>query len=227
MSVTADSVTMLAFDAGIYTIQDAARLLQVTPRKLQGWAEGYSYRKHGETRGPGPVIERSDAEPGLLTFRDLIELAFVREFREAGVPLPTIRDDASALRDEWGTAYPFASRRIAEFGKRWVDPDLMLTIRGKQQVFEFGREFFRSVDFDDKGLARLWYPLGRDRLVLVDPTRSFGAPIEQRSGIRTEILYRQFKAEGGVQAVADWYEVSPEGVEQAVEFEERWRKKAA
>ena len=202
-------------------------LLQVSPQKLQRWAEGYSFQKEGEVRGSGPVIERAEAEPGLLTFRDLIELAFVREFREANVPLPVIRDDAARLRQEWGTAYPFASRRIAEFGKRLVDPDLMLTIRGKQQVFEYGREFFRSVDFDDQGLARLWYPLGRGRLVLVDPARSFGAPIDLRSGVRTEILYRQYQAEGDMRAVADWYEVSTEAVEQAIEFEERWRRKAA
>lgn len=212
---------------GIYTFGEAATLLQVSSQKLARWAGGYTFKRDGEVRASGPIIDRTDAEPGLLNFFDLIELFFVREFRRAEVPLQDIRRDAALLRREWQTSYPFALRRLVELGQRLVDRTQMHTIWGKQQVFEFARGFFRDVDFDDSGLAKAWHPLGKSKLIILNPARSFGAPIEVRSGVRTEVLYRQYRAERDLEAVAEWYEVTVEGVEQAVEFEERWRAKAA
>jgi uncharacterized protein (DUF433 family) len=212
---------------GIYTTSEAARLLRVSTQKLTRWAQGYVFKRDGRPRASGPVIDRSDAEPGLLNFYDLIELFFVREFRKANVPLPDIRRDAAILREKWVTPYPFALRRIAELGQTLIDPGEMQTVWGNQRVMEFAREFFKDVDFAESGLAEAWHPLGKQKLVVLTPSRSFGAPIEVRSGIRTETLYRQYVAEGNIEAVAEWYEVSAEGVEQAVEFEEKWRARAA
>jgi uncharacterized protein (DUF433 family) len=212
---------------GIYTISDAARLLQVSTQKLKGWSEGYVYRRNGEIRKSGPVIDREGARRGLLTFYDLIELFFVREFRSASVDLPQIREVAAKLRYEWHTPYPFATNKIVELQRQLIARDDMHTVLGQQKLFAFAEQFFADLDFDEEGLARAWHPLGPDKLVVVDPDRSFGAPIDIRSGARTEILFRQFKAEGSAQAVADWYEVHLESVEQAIEFEERWQKKTA
>jgi len=212
---------------GIYTILEAARLLQVSSQKLTRWAEGYIFPIKGDTHASAPILDRDEAETGILNFHDLVELFFVREFRKANVPLPAIRRDAAILRDKWETPYPFSFRRIVEFNRHLVDAEEMHTIWGEQQVFEFGKAFFNDMDFDATGLASAWHPLGMGKLILLDPARSFGAPIEVRSGIRTEVLVRQYRAEGEYQAVADWYEVALEPVEQAVEFEEKWRIKAA
>lgn len=211
------------FGTGIYTVQEAAHLLKVSTRKIVGWAESYVNRRNGQTRVSPPVLDRTDSEPGLLTFHDLVELFFVREFRKASVDLQHIREAARVLREELGTPYPFAARKIVELGRKLIDREDMRAVLSKQQVFEFGKEFFRDVDFDQSGLARAWHPLGKSKLIILDPQRSFGAPIEVRSGIRTEVLYRQFKAEGNdLRAVADWYEIPTQAVEQAVEFEEEW-----
>ena len=208
---------------GIYTISEAAHLLKVSKRKIVGWAENYVNSREGEVRVSPPVLDRAGAEPGLLTFRDLVELFFVREFRKAGVDLPHIREVARILRLEWQTPYPFATKKVVDLGRQLVDRQDMITIIGQQQVFEFGREFFRDIDFDKSGLAEAWHPLGKGKLIILDPRRSFGAPIEMRSGIRTDVLYRQYKAEGAdFETVADWYELPAEAVRQAVEFEEKW-----
>lgn len=212
---------------GIYTISEAAHLLQVSKRKVVGWAERYVHSREGPVRVSPPVLDREGAEPGLLTFHDLIELVFVREFRKAGVDLPQIRAAAALLREEWNTPYPFATQKVVDLERKLVNREDMKTIIGRQQVFEFGRKFFNDVDFDRFGLAEKWHPLGKGKLIILDPHRSFGAPIELRSGIRTDVLYRQYLAEGGdVQAVADWYEVPTEAVKQAVEFEEKWQAAA-
>ena len=216
-----------ALGTGIYTILDAARLLQVSTRKVAGWAEGYINTRNGQTRVSGPILERVEADPGLLTFYDLIELFFVREFRKRDVDLPQIREAANILRHDWHTAYPFAQNKIVDLEGKLVNREQLQTVLGKQGLFDFAHEFFKDLDFDSKGQAALWHPLGPQKLIIVDPHRSFGAPIDIRSGIRTDVLFRQYKAEGDMQSVADWYEVPLEAVEQAVEFEEQWQKKAA
>lgn len=213
---------------GIYTVAEAARLLQVSSRKVTGWADKYVHHRDGEKRISPPVLDRERAQPGLLTFHDLIELYFVREFRKAGVSLPQIRDAAKILRNEWNTAYPFALQKIAVApGGHLVEREELRTVLGRQQVFDFARQFFRDVDFDAEGLATAWHPLGKDHLVVLDPKRAFGAPIDIRSGVRTDVLYRMFIAEDhDAEVVAQWYEVAPEAVEHAVRFEEKWRKAA-
>lgn len=208
---------------GIYTVSEAARLLQVPSRTLKRWAEGYVYVRNGDQRRSGPLLDRENAEPGLLTFYDLVELFFVKEFRKDNqVELPHIRAAAARLRERWQTPYPFALKRIVELNRQLVEEATSETVLGQQRIFEFGRQFFRNVDFDEDGLAMAWHPLGKDKLIVVDPQRSFGAPIDTRSGIRTDVLYRQYRAEGDAESVADWYEIPVEAVEQAIEFEERW-----
>ena len=75
-------------------------------------------------------------------------------------------------------------------------------------------------------MADKWWPMGRESLVVIDPKRAFVAPIDIRSGIRTDILYRAFLAEQDIEAVVDWYEVSAEAVKDAIKFEGQWLKAA-
>jgi len=223
----ADFQTANGLTTGLYTFSEAAHLLRVSSRRVLGWAKGYSHARNGETRESAPILDRPFDADGLLNFYDLVELFFVREFRNLGVELPEIRAVAQELRQALDTPYPFAKRQVVELGGKLVDKDLLTTVAERQQVFEFAKEFFRDVDFDASGLAEAWHPLGKQKLIVLDPRRSFGAPIEIRSGIRTDTLFRQFKAEDqNAQAVADWYEIPLEAVEQAVEFEEKWQKAA-
>lgn len=214
---------------GIYTIPEAARLLGTTPRRLKGWAEGYRHHRGDVVRTSEPILDRSKTEAGLVTFAELIELFFVREFINAGVKLPRVRVVHSHLRREWGTPFPFA------FGKLYTDGRTLLMAAGddfldvikQQKVFVFAREFFKDVDFDQAQLAARWWPLGHGRLVVLDPQRAFGSPIEVRSGIRTEVLFNAFQAENAdAKAVAEWYEIDEQAVLDAVAFEDKWRKAA-
>ena len=86
------------------------------------------------------------------------------------------------------------------------------------------RTFRRSVRFGGaNGQADEWRPdrsLGR---VVVDPNRRFGQPIDDQTGVPTEVLANALKAEAGDAArVARWWDVPVEAVEQAAEFEARF-----
>jgi uncharacterized protein (DUF433 family) len=174
------------------------------------------------------VLDRTAADPGLLTFYDLIELAFVREFIGAKVKLSEIVLAARKLREEWGTPYPFALNRIETDGQQLLltAGDAYRNVARCQQVFAFAQEFFADIDVDERGLAAEWWPMGRGHLVVINPKRSFGAPIDIRSGVRTDTLYRAYLAEQDYEAVSDWYDVAPDAVRDAVAFEEQWLRAA-
>jgi uncharacterized protein (DUF433 family) len=82
-------------------------------------------------------------------------------------------------------------------------------------VLDYLYDALEYSEFDD--LVR-WWPLGKERRVLVDPRRSFGHPIVQE-GVPTAILARSYRAEGSAAAVARWFEVTEESVADALDFE--------
>ena len=213
---------------GIYTISEAARFLGVSTRKARGWADGYCHVRSDGAHVSEPVLERDELDRSLLTFHELIELFFVRELVKAGVPLPDIRHAAARLRDEWGTPYPVARDRLFTDGRQILveSGEHYRNVVRRQQVFAFAEQFFKDMDLDDELMAARWWALGRDRLVVLDPDRSFGAPIDIRSGIRTDIIYGAYKTDQDVNAVVQWYEITEEAVRDAIEFEERWLKAA-
>jgi len=56
-------------------------------------------------------------------------------------------------------------------------------------------------------------------LVALDPHRSFGQPIIFRDGVPTSILVRSVAANGSVDEVARWFEIQPDSVREAVDYE--------
>lgn len=86
---------------------------------------------------------------------------------------------------------------------------------------EFGRlvqDFLKELEFSGSDI--IWWPLGRQRQIVVDPKRNFGQPTAARSGVPSQILARSVKANASRDLVAKWYEVQPEEIRDAIEFEE-------
>ena len=213
--------------SGIYSYSEAARLLNVSTSKVRAWSEGY-VRKRGEERVlQRPVLQGGRESGGFLTFQDLIELMFVKELRNAGVELATIRAAAQVLSEELQTPYPFAHERLVTDGAQLLREhgSGYQSVADKQHVFAFVAQFFKDIIFEDRE-AVSWLPMGKDRPVLVDPHRSFGAPIETSRGVRTDVIYSAYEAEDhDAQLVAEWYDIPLESVQAAVEFEQQWQRK--
>ena len=85
------------------------------------------------------------------------------------------------------------------------------------------RQLATEIDFaSPEGLARRWFPLGRNRPVVLDPFVSFGAPTVVGHGVKTANVHDLFVAENEkVAAVRAWWDLAEGEVEAAVEFERR------
>lgn len=216
---------------GLYTYPEAARIIGVDGAKLRRWASDYYHSSRGQKYQRRPVIERSFPDEPILTFQELIELLFIRIFREEGVTMPTIRRASERASSMFGTSYPFAVRRFDTDGKHIFAtlahdddaPEILEDIARGQLAFEtVVRPFFKKLEYStDASVLALW-PREQSGRVVLDPERRFGKPIDSETGVPTVVLFEAVKAagEGGEQLVADWYEVPVEAVIAAIAYEE-------
>jgi hypothetical protein len=146
----------------------------------------------------------------IFSFHELIELRFVSWCRENGVSMPVIRAAAQVAAELFQATHPLA------LGKNVLAVELPKF----QLVFTSMIEpYFKDLDFEDHWANR-WWPLGKDRRVVLDPARRFGEPIDGETGVPTNSLYQTYLAEDkDMSRVAWWYDVPVEAVAYAVDYE--------
>lgn len=226
MPVQASNSNLL--NAGLYTVPEAARLTRVSVGKIRRWLKGYDFRS-GERVRHSDAVWQGELTPIdnklALSFRDLLELRFVDAFIHAAVSWRTMRRAHAKAQAKLKSSHPFCSNRIFTDGRSILlrqaeeDSDQALINLANDQA-EFARivaPFQKELEFS--GADIVWWPLGKNREVVIDPRRNFGQPTVTKSGVPTAILARSAKANGSVAAVSHWFEV-PEGeIRDAVEFE--------
>ena len=215
---------------GLYTVPEAARLTRVSVGKIRRWLKGYDF-KSGERVRHSDAVWQGELRPIenklALSFRDLLELRFVDAFISAGVSWRTMRRAHGRARTKLKTTHPFCSNRIFTDGRSILlrqgeeDSDRVLIDLANDQA-EFARivEPFRK-ELEFSGSDIIWWPLGKQHQVVINPKRNFGQPSAARSGVPTRVLARSVKTNGSVDAVSHWFEVSEGEVRDAVEFETR------
>jgi uncharacterized protein (DUF433 family) len=216
--------------AGLYSVPEAARLLGEQTRTIRRWAFGY--RRRGRYYDPAIFPDAADWKgPSVLTFLDLVELLFIQGCLKAGVSWPKVRAAAETaarlLRNE---PHPFALKKwfadpagvYLMLGERDGE-DSLVEVAGDAQVAmrEALSPYLDQLDFDMRGVAERWFPLGPTEPILVDPRRAFGAPIVQEGGIRTDVLAGMHDAGDSFAAISAWFEVEEHEVRAAVAYEHR------
>ncbi len=223
---------------GVYSVSEAARLTGVSSSRIRRWLRGYSFSSGGSAKTSAPLWQRQLAyeDSLILSFRDLLEVRFIDAFRRHGVSWKSIRVAAECASEIVHDSYPFSTRRFktdgrsifAEILQETGDESLLDLVKSQYEFKSIVEPFlFEGLEFSALGIEPVrWWPLGRDRRVVVDPERAFGQPIVDPESVPTSVLARAFRAEGSVQAVACWYMVDSKSVEDALEFEGQ-RAKAA
>jgi len=212
-------------------VREAYRLTGVPTRSIRRWTSGYHFEGRGERKWSEPVV-RNDLRRAfggiLLDFADLLEVRFVGAFRRYGVSWKAIRIASEGAREILNVDHPFSSRKFSTDGRTILaeivtaDGDEMLLDLVKKQ-YEFQRmvNMYKrgEIEFDALGAPQRWFPVEGSTRIVVDPQRSFGAPIVAREGIPTKILAHSAIAENSIEATAAVFEVDPISVAEAVEFE--------
>ncbi len=172
----------------------------------------------------------TEDEPALeVSFRDLIELRFVKTFRDLGLSLQTIRDCFDRAVEVVQDQRPFSTQRFRTDGKTifheitdGVHEGKLVDLRRRQNVFHrIVEPSLHDLEFEADALAR-WFPLGRARgSVVIDPARAFGRPIVNSGGVPVETIVHAVKVEGTPERVSTLYEIPVAAVRDAVEFQQK------
>ncbi|KQB15310.1 hypothetical protein H9N28_03290 [Rhodobacter capsulatus] len=214
---------------GLYTIDEAAKLLKSPTRTVRRWLLGHDFKaRNGETRHSPPLwatdLPHADGAAE-LSFRDLVELRFVRAFVEMGLDIRIVRSCLETARECIQSDRPFSSGRFRTDGKRIFlqsleqdDTPVLIDLKRKQFVFhQIVERTFKDLDLEDDIVTR-WRPFHGRASIVVDPKRAFGQPIAAESGVPTIVLAEAVVAEGSVTRVAALYEVDRAAVQDAVTF---------
>ena len=230
-----------ALGRGAYSAVEGLRLLNfnrlgarvaqpISRNTVSRWLRGYHHGENGSRYSAAlwrPDYVNNDDQIE-LSFRDLIELRFVKSFRDLGLGLPFIRECYRRAVEELNDDRPFSTRKFRSDGKtiflEITEKDhegKMIDLKKRQQVFKsFIEPSLRDLEFDASTVAR-WYPLGiTKKAVVVDPARSFGRPIV-RSGVPTAVLAEAVNIEKSADIVASLYDVSKVEIRAALDFERR------
>ena len=217
---------------GVYWLSEVQRLAGVPTKLSRRFMRSYKWE-----RGLWGGGEQQRGRYYYATFRDLMELRLVNAFHIAGVSWNRICRTAEYACERFGTDYPFAHRRFQTDGAEIFSE----TDDGLEQVSRYGQltftqiitpSLFEPLDYVDDAPVR-WFPAEEwelasvGRQVMVDPLRSFGAPIISDRHIPTDTLLHNYKGEGrNARLVAQSFEISEESVLKAVAFEEELERRA-
>jgi len=206
---------------GIYTTAEIADLTGIPSHRVRSWV-------NAGARSVGllsPGLGRVGLQP-LLSFLDLVEILVAGQLREQGVTMQSVRRVHSAMKDIFSERHPFAHERLLTDGKRvfqhaidHAGQDRVLDVLHRQQIFpEVLLPYLQKLEYDPTTRLALRWNVADG--VVVDPQRSFGKPIVDRSGIPTRVLSSAYVAnDNNADLVASWYEVPLEDVMHAVNYD--------
>ncbi len=218
---------------GIYTVPQAARILKIDARKLGQWVRMYwefDFIKDVPRTSEGQIAEYQSVYTSgkgrnrVFNFYTLIEMITVYSLRELGVSFKRIKEAHKVAAEVLETSYPFAVEgfmtdrknvihNIDEVTSIFMDEKRQLSFR---QLIE---PFCLKIDFDEvTGFARRYWPLGKEKAVLVDPDHRFGEPVIKGTNISTKMITRLVESGEPVHFVAEEYDISEQDVMDAIEF---------
>jgi uncharacterized protein (DUF433 family) len=196
-------------------------MLKVPSGTMRGWL----------SENTGFIPRRLSGDQRTLTFIELMELHFVKMFRDEGVSTRTIKKTSQAAAKKFHSQYPFTVKRFDTDGRTIFatlksedsTKELLEDLaRGQLRFTNIVRPFFRKLDYgSNQEVVRFWPQQKRGRVVL-DPARKFGQPIDAETGVPTRAIYDAVMAGKGQDAstVAGWLGIPVSAVHAAVKFEQ-------
>jgi uncharacterized protein (DUF433 family) len=219
------------FGIGVYSVNEAARMIGMGGQTLRRWLSGYESVERDSHVWHEPLwtpqyLREDDL---YLGFRDLVEARIVNALRAEHIGLPTIRKCIELARDIISDIRPFSTRHFKTDGKtifleitKGTNDPMLIDLRRRQHVFKaVVAPSLVGLEFGNEAAER-WWLLPNRKTVVADPDRSFGRPILAGSGITTTRIAQAFVAEGSIARVAKLFEIKPQEVRDALDYEQSY-----
>lgn len=222
MSAIIQHQIMPQLGEGVFIIKDVARILRLDYDKVRRWILGYWDHALKEDCN----YTFGDKGSKAINFLSLIEFYTFFKLREKGVSAAQIRSLHEELSHKLGTIYPFAIGKdfFVENRNRkklvFVDfADALWKNDKKEQLhFRFLEAFLEKVEFNEDNLATRFFPLGKEKNVVVDPKHQFGQPTISGTNIKTQTIFNLHKGGETNENISTLYDIPVEKVRDAIAF---------
>lgn len=213
-----------------YTLGRAAQYLGISPTTLRSWVAGRPYPARDGSRYSEPLITRPDPGDTRCSFNNLVEAHVLRSLRTRhNVPMSAVRSaldfaegelriERLLLSDELRTA---AGTVFLERLDQLID----LGRSGQLAIKELLQAHLQRIERDFGGLPVRLFPvvstrgLGGPKLVVIDPSISFGRPYIVGKGVRTSTIVERLDAGESGTDVAEDYSLDDREIDEAILYE--------
>lgn len=213
-----------------YSLAEAAHYLRIPIATLRSWVRGRHYPTEGGKKFFKPVIALPDPNLASLSFFNLVEAHVLDAIRrEHNIPLPKVRTALDYVTQRLGVPHPLANQKfesdgvsllVSRFGQL-----IAVSEAGQLAMSDMLAAHLRRVERDNSGLAVQLYPFTRKRqldepkIIVIDPSVSFGRPTIIGTGVATAIVAERYKAGESVDELAEDYGCDRREIEEAVRYE--------
>lgn len=218
---TGGQTTDLRFEPA-YQLSEAARYIHVRKQTVWNWFRG---------QNENPVLNLAAGDHQIyVSFMGLAEAHVLSSMRTIhAVPLQRIRRALDHLRLHFKSEHP-----LVEFEFQTDGLDLFIEeIGALTNISRFGqigmrdvlRLYLSRIDRGADGLPVRLYPFTQTniendpRIIVIDPSMSFGRPMIRRTGITTSAVAERFKRGESIASLADDFNREPAEIEAAIRSE--------
>lgn len=211
---------ILDLGSGFFTITDISNILKIDRNKVSYLVRNYWKDKLSKKRDYKYLYETDKVLA--LNFFALIEIKVFHVLRENGVTYKKALNAHAFLSKKFNTPYPFAHHSfyraggdiLFEQGKDFVQAQetQQIAIRGIIEPFS------EKIEYDTDNIAKAYYPLGKDKNVVVDPEHQFGEPVLLHTNILASTVYNMFKAGDSIHLISKSYCLDEDSVNDAITF---------
>jgi uncharacterized protein (DUF433 family) len=201
----------------LLTPQETAEQLQIPERTIRNWL-------HEDASGQPLVHSVRPERRGWpsVPFVAVVEAYVLRTLRRVGLSTTKIREAAADIRDQFGTEYGLATRRIATDGVdvfiHYLERDELARVGDRQMpIRRIIDDYLKYIVWDDDNefpkrlTLRRYDPSIAE--VVIDPRFAWGAPIVEPAKVTVETILGMWRAGESPHVVADEYGLSVAQVE--------------
>jgi uncharacterized protein (DUF433 family) len=206
---------------GLYTVPDVANILNLDKTLVRRWLHEYwgnQFRLKGKSFASwGKGREKA------IHFFTLIEFYVFYQLRKLGVSAQSIAKSHEIISQELDTGFPFANSQILTDGKKifyTVNGEIIINAdRSKQiNINSIIKQFCQKIDFGSDSNAMRYWPLGKEKNIVVDPHHQLGQPTVRNTNILAETLYSMYTSGEKIEFISSLYDVSEGDVRASIEF---------
>lgn len=218
-----DFENTLKLGTGLYTTSELGKILRLPYHTIHRWINKYWDGELGREFQKKYSWETNNSRA--VSFHTLIEFYVMMQFSDAGVKTRQVLKAHKELSQWYNSPFPFALKEVLSgintdghriFLKK--NDDIIALDGSKQFNLAFIELFFKNLDFDNDNIATRFWPLGKDKSILIDPERRFGHPVIDNRNIFPETICNLHKAGDPPQYIAHIYNLTEKQVADALEY---------